>query len=119
MVLIVDDEIEIVENLVELLKASSYQAVGTSNAQEALELATTGKFHCIIADIAMPKLNGIELLKQLKKSRPEIATISMSAYSIMMREDLNLLGVDAVFEKPFHPVEMVETVKRLLGASNL
>ncbi|MCO4753941.1 MAG: response regulator [Bacteriovoracaceae bacterium] len=111
MVLVVDDENDIGDFIQEILWLNDIPAQACSDSEKALELISTGRYSCLITDIAMPKLNGIELSKLAKELFPNIKIICVSSYSEMMKEDLASVKIDHYFPKPFSTNELVECVK--------
>ena len=81
--LIADDEQIILDGLKESIDWKSYdiEVVGTAqNGVEALEQVTSLKVDIVITDIRMPGLNGLELIKEIRKVRQNVKIIIISAY---------------------------------------
>ncbi len=114
MVLIIDDEIEICESIQELLDLNHINAEICSCPELAVKNVSTGKYACVITDIAMPKVNGIELSKTLKLLNPNIIIICISSFAEVMQEDLRSARVDFCFPKPFSTNSLVACVKTCL-----
>ena len=116
MILVVDDEPGITQFILELLESKKLIAKGTCVAQEALKLVERGDLKILITDIAMPKLNGIELAKRLKRQRPDVRIICVSAFCEMLLSDLESAQIDYFLQKPFDPdflFDVVETCLKL------
>lgn len=116
MILVVDDEAEITNYILEYLICHNIEAQGTCSPEEALSLASKTKYSCIITDIAMPGMNGIELSKKLRAENPHLKIICLSGFVDMMRDDLNDMKIDYLLQKPFRPRELVNCVKLCLEA---
>ncbi len=79
-ILIVDDELEMRIALQETLSRANYSVTTANNGEEALRYFEEGAFEIVITDVRMPKLTGIEMLKEIKKKSPGTAVIVITAY---------------------------------------
>jgi len=68
-ILVVDDEIEMRIALETTLKREGHQIILAENGKQALEKLNEDSFDLVLTDVKMPKMNGVELLKALKKNR--------------------------------------------------
>jgi CheY-like chemotaxis protein len=66
-VMVVDDARDAVDTLVELLKLNGYVTSSASDGQQAMAAIAAFKPHCVLLDIRMPNVNGLELAKQLRQ----------------------------------------------------
>ena len=113
--LIVDDE-KITRNV--LLNYIPWSEIGITkieaagDGREALEIAKSFKPHIVLSDIRMPKMNGLELARNLKSEQEDCRFIFLSAYSDReyLKEAIQLRAVSYV-EKPIKPAEVKEAVK--------
>lgn len=116
-VLVVEDEPRILNFLRSKLKASGYEVITASNGLEALEQVHCQEPDLIVLDIVMPKMNGFEMLKELRSFSP-IPVIILSAKGGDIDKIKGLgLGADDYLPKPFNPDELVariEAVRRRL-----
>ncbi|MFH2050533.1 MAG: response regulator [bacterium] len=112
-VLIVDDE-EMMRNLLEkILSREGYKIRTAEDGLAALEMQREEPFDIIISDMKMPRMNGFELLKEIKKDFPKTGTIIMTAYGdIYTVKDALLLGADEYLTKPFKSYELSMIVER-------
>ncbi len=78
-VLIVDDEPDAVELLREFLAAKGYDTLTASNGEDALRLVKTERPHLILLDVRMPKMNGLEVLRQVRQIDQEVGVIIVTA----------------------------------------
>ncbi len=79
-ILVVDDEEGILEWLKIALEREGYEVETASGGQKALEVVATRFFHCVITDIKMSGMDGLELLKKLKNDNPDIIVLLITAY---------------------------------------
>jgi two-component system response regulator HydG len=80
-ILIVDDERRMAKTLVDILKVKGYKAEAAHSAPEALDMVQKGHFDCVLTDIRMPEMNGVELYQAAKESQPDLPVVLMTAYS--------------------------------------
>jgi two-component system KDP operon response regulator KdpE len=118
--LIVDDEERIVNFLRSKLKASGYEVLTASNGVEGLEQAQAQEPDLIVLDLLMPKMDGLEMLKELR-SFSAVPVIILTAKGADADRIKGLrLGADDYLPKPFNPDELVariEAVRRRLEPS--
>ncbi|MEX0799183.1 MAG: response regulator [Bacteriovoracaceae bacterium] len=114
MILVVDDEPYISDSILEMLRHENIAAIQTNRPAEAIELMRKQKFVCVLTDIAMPSINGIELAQELRFIRPNIKMICVSGFSEIFEQDLLNAGFDHILPKPFTYREIVGTVKQYL-----
>jgi DNA-binding response OmpR family regulator len=78
-VLVVDDEPDFIELLREFLTAKGYEVIAASNGEEALRKVKEDRPHLILLDVRMPKMNGLEVLKQVREIDHEVGVIMVTA----------------------------------------
>ncbi len=114
-VLIVDDEPGILESLRKILEREGYGVSATDSGEDALELVRHGPVDLVLADIMMPKMSGIELLRAVKAISPAIEVVMMTAFGTVenavecMRE-----GAYDFIAKPLKRAIVVRSVQRAL-----
>ena len=103
-ILVVDDERNIRNNLGMVLEAEGYKVDTASNGDDALLRVKEGLYDIVFADIQMPKMDGLELLRYLRGLRPKMPVVMLTAYGTARRavEAMKLGAVDFL-EKPFDP----------------
>lgn len=78
-ILVVDDEIEACRTLKDFMVFKGYEVQTAQNGKEAIDKVKSFKPHIVLLDIIMPGMNGIEVLKEIKKIAPEAGVIMVSA----------------------------------------
>ena len=112
-ILVVDDEQMMRDLLTKILARDGYQILTAEDGQAALEMLDQHQIDLIISDMKMPRLNGFELLKIVKKDYPTIGMIMMTAYGDTYTvKDALLLGADEYLTKPFKSFEVSLIVER-------
>jgi len=114
--LIADDEMNMQKVLGILFRRENYDVTTVSNGKEAVEIISSGvSFDLILSDIKMPVMDGIELLKYIKKSKINIPLILITAYgSITEAVDAMKLGAVDFITKPFNKDDLKNIVYRTL-----
>ena len=117
-VLVVDDEKEVRNMLVEILQQMNFSPMTASNGKEALEIIDedpSGEIPLILADMAMPKMDGLEMIHRMRDKRPEVAIVAMSGvFQDHMIEALNHQQVDTFLTKPFTQGELQMAIENLI-----
>lgn len=109
-ILVVDDDKEIVKAIEIYLNKEGYNIIKAYNGEEALKKLEENEIHLIILDIMMPKKDGIETLKDIRKGKT-IPVILLSAKSEDEDKIEGLdLGADDYITKPFNPLELLARV---------
>ena len=114
-VLIVDDEKNYLVVLDALLASEGYEIVTSTNGADALRLVREADLDLVVTDMKMSGMNGIELLEECKKIRPELPVIMMTAYGTieMAVEAMKKHAYDYI-TKPFQNEQLKLTIKKAL-----
>jgi CheY-like chemotaxis protein len=113
-VLVVDDDLGVCRSLEEILEAAGCHVETASDGAEALARVEGARFDLVLSDVVMPKMDGYELYTALRKLRPELPVLMMTAFHydrdhVIKRSRLQgLEGV--VFKKPVDPVRLCEVI---------
>lgn len=112
-ILICDDEKLIRDVIKEYLQLEGYNTIEAENGIVALELIKKEDFDLIIMDIMMPKLDGYQAIKEIKKIK-DIPCLMLSARAEEFDKLLGFeLGIDDYVTKPFSPKELVARIKAI------
>jgi len=116
-VLVVDDDTAFREMLAEVLKREEFIPFAVSSGPEALKELDNGEFDAVITDIKMPGMDGVELMGHIKKQRPDLPVILITAFfESQTDKELNRTPIaDGFLQKPFK-VEKVVRMLRGFGA---
>lgn len=110
---IIDDEPVIQDVLAQLLTSEGYEVEVSSSGEEALEKQATQSFDLILLDLLMPGLDGIEVLKAIKKIDPQAIIIIITAYaSVESAIAAMKLGAFDYIQKPFKHDELILIIRR-------
>jgi two-component system response regulator PilR (NtrC family) len=114
-ILIVDDE-QSYRQLLSLVFESDGHTVRTAiNGREALELLQLEPADVIVSDVKMPDIDGIEMLRAVRESQPDLGVVLMTAFaSVETAREAFKLGADDFIQKPFDVEELKLIVKKTL-----
>ena len=117
-VLVVEDHHDTSFLLCRLLKMEGYEVEHAIDGMVGLSTATSEHPDLIVTDIQMPRMDGIEMIKRIRESRPISKTpiIVMSAYGKRLISDAIEAGADAFVEKPIDLDNLLATIKSKLPA---
>jgi len=114
-ILVVDDELPVCKSIASALASEEYLVDTALSGEEALEMQTKKHYDAIIIDLMMPGISGLELLKNVKKNRPDILMIMITGYpSIRTAVESIKMGAFDYLPKPFTPNEIRSVVSRAL-----
>ena len=112
--LLVEDEKQLSEALQQILIKNKYSIDAVYNGDEGLDYALTDVYDVIILDIMLPKLNGIEILKMIRKRKISTPVILLTAKGSVEDRILGLdSGADDYLPKPFSPDELLARLRAL------
>jgi len=112
-VLLVDDEREFVQTLSERLHLRDMGSAVAYDGESALELVKEDAPEVMIIDLKMPGINGLEVLKQVKASRPEIEVIMLTGHGADADKNRCMeLGAFGYLQKPVDIEDLSEMLKK-------
>ena len=118
-VLIIEDEEKIARFLELELTHEGYEVVKATDGREGLDLALTGGFTIILLDIMLPGLNGLEVIRRLRKSS-DVPVIMLTARDAVMDKVSGLdMGADDYVTKPFAIEELLARIRVTLRKREL
>ncbi|MGH9254162.1 MAG: response regulator [Vicinamibacterales bacterium] len=117
-VLVVDDEASIRDLLAKTLALAEYDVDTAADAATALSRLRASEYDLLIADLRMPGMDGLTLIRQVKRIRAELPVIIITGFSSETSaiEAVNL-GVAGYLRKPFRVPEVLAAAAKALGAS--
>jgi DNA-binding response OmpR family regulator len=100
-ILVVDDDRRMARTTCDVLRIKGYDVVAVYSGEEAVQRVQADALDCVIMDVKMSGINGVEALKQIKEKRPKLPVVLVSAYaSDEIVAEAKRSGADAVVAKP-------------------
>ena len=119
-ILVVDDEPLVRNFLKEVLEAEDYEVLTTEDGLSALKEVERGGIDLVITDVRMPKLNGIDLLKEVKKRSPSTLVVVITAYgTIENAVEAMKNGACDYITKPLSPEQIKLAIQKASQHKNL
>jgi len=113
-VLVAEDNPLNFELVRDLLDARGHEVEWARDGEEALRLASTGRFQLLLLDLHMPKLDGLEVVRAVRANPPPepLKVIALTADAMVgVREDLFQAGVDGYLSKPLELAALVREME--------
>jgi len=118
-ILVVDDDLVVQNALQRLLESNEYQVTTCNSGMEALQAIKDQEFSVAFVDFKMPQMSGLELIKRLKKAKPSMSIIMITAFGeISTSVEAMKLGAFHFMTKPFDNEEVLELVNSAVEQSH-
>jgi DNA-binding NtrC family response regulator len=119
-ILVVDDEEIVCLSCQRVLTEEGYEVITTLSGQEALQLLANEHFDLAIVDLKMPGLDGMELLRAIKREHPQVQVIMITGFStIESAVEAMKAGAFDYLPKPFTPDQVTLVVKKALDSRSM
>jgi len=114
-ILIIDDELHIRRTLTSLLNDQGYEVSSIDNGEMALKYVNENHIDMIFLDVMLPGIDGIEILKRIKESKPLITVVMISGHAdLSIAVKATKLGAYDFLEKPFKAEKVLLSAKNVL-----
>jgi DNA-binding response OmpR family regulator len=114
-VLIIDDEASLRQTLTRVLQRAGFEVSSVKSGVEALQRISTQSFHLVYLDIRMPEMSGLEVLREIRSTHPELPVILLTAHaSLQSALDAIRLGARDYLVKPIDPEVFVAQTRIIL-----
>lgn len=115
--LLADDEPSIQRLYAQMLEGNGFEVQVATDGQEALDAALEGSHDLIILDLKMPRLDGFEVLRELRKAGSNVPAVVMTGHfpEEVVASRIDELGVAEVLMKPVMITDLLNAVRRVLG----
>jgi DNA-binding response OmpR family regulator len=117
-ILVIEDEARIQAFLMRGLEAEGYTVVAAGDGRQGLDLATGARWDLVVLDLLLPGLNGLQVLRELQREKPELPVVILSARGDVQTKLRGFeLGATDYVAKPFSLDELLARIRvRLRGA---
>lgn len=118
-VLIADDEVNLCRVLQARLRQSGLECLVAHDGVQVLDILRSQPVDAVVLDVRLPRLNGVQLLREIRKQCPQLPCILMTAFEDpALHEEAVRLGANAVLQKPFDLEAFTELVWREVRATS-
>jgi PAS domain S-box-containing protein len=114
--LVVDDEEDVLEIMRETLEGNGYKVFATSESTVALDIYRR-IFHetaLVITDVVMPRMDGKELIRQIKMINPAVKVLAVSGFMKYVADKEEIRDIEGFLQKPFESYNLLSVVRRVL-----
>ena len=116
LILIVEDSSTMRKAIRKIVKAEGHDTLEAPDGREGLEIAATHAPDCILLDLIMPEVDGLEVLKALRERGSKIPVIVLTAdIQEIVRKECLELGATAFINKPLIGSRLLDTIQEVLG----
>jgi two-component system response regulator CpxR len=113
-ILIIDDDEELCELVAEYLTVEGFETKAVHDGETGLKTALTGEYDMAVLDVMLPKMNGFDVLRNLRASS-RLPVLMLTARGDDMERIVGLeIGADDYLAKPFNPRELVARLRAIL-----
>jgi len=114
-ILLMEDEINVAKGMQLVLGEAGYEVDRAETGRYALELVRRNPYDLILADLCLPDLDGLQIIKEAKQQWPQTRVIVITGYSTVASAiDAFKLGTSDYLEKPFTENELIKAIAEVL-----
>ena len=112
-VLLVDDEQDLLDAMAERMRVRGMEVSTTTSAWDALQKTEEGLYDAIVIDLMMPEMNGLEVLKAIKKKKPDLQVILLTGLATVEKSlEAIKLGAMDLMEKPPDLMALTDKIRK-------
>lgn len=121
-ILIIEDESQLRHMVEQLLTRAGHEVLSASDGRSGMDLYHEQLPDLVITDILMPEVDGLEIIRSLRREFPQLKIIAMSGGGetgkLQYLPEAREFGADIALSKPFDPAVLTAEVERLLAAGD-
>lgn len=117
MILVADDDPDFAASIESLLRQHGYAVEIARTGEKALEILSAGAVNCLVLDLHMPVLSGVEVYMRLKETGQLVPTILVTGFADEQRDAISQLTplTSGLLIKPFNPADLVSAIEATAG----
>ena len=119
MILLVDDDVMVRETVKHILLSAAHDVVLAQDGKRALEAFAKSRFDLVVTDIIMPEKDGIEVIAEMRRLKPQVRILAISGGGRIGNTDFlqiaEKIGAAATIAKPFDPDDFLVKVDQCLA----
>ena len=114
-ILVVEDDEDMRENLRRILGRAGYQVQLARDGSEAITVLQTQPFHLVLTDLVMPRMGGLELLREIRRRERDLPVVFLTAFGkpAAFAEAMDL-GAIGFITKPFHATSLLAVIREVI-----
>ena len=113
-ILVIDDDDLVRRTAVEMLRSLGYETTEATDGRAGVEAFEPGRFAAVLIDMEMPRLRGIDCVRELKNIDPAVQAILCSGFNRDHGGDMRAAGFQGFLAKPYRLYELSRTISDLL-----
>lgn len=117
VILVVDDEKEVTMSLQGFFTALGHDMLTALDGNEALQIIDSIGLDLVLLDMRMPGVDGMQVLKHIRKAKPKTKVIVITAYDKEVKNEVEKIGIDGFFTKPIDLSKLLERIRYVLETS--
>jgi CheY-like chemotaxis protein len=110
-ILVVDDEIDVRDVVINMLKLAGYAVVAAQAGKGLLDELRAERFDLVLTDLAMPDVTGWEVAAWVRRNRPGTPVIAFTGYVEFLRSDRSFENFAGVLTKPLRRIDLVRAIE--------
>ena len=114
VILVVDDDKKITMGLQGFFTTLGYDMLTALDGNEALKIIDSVTLDLILLDVRMPGVDGIQILKHVRKDKPKTKVIIMTAYDEEVKSEIEKIGIDGFFAKPIDVAQLIGRIRYVI-----
>jgi len=114
VILVVDDEKDVTMSLQGFFTALGHDMLTALDGNEAIKVIDSVSLDLVLLDVRMPGVDGIQVLKHIRKNKPRAKVIIITAYDKDVKEEVERLGIDGFFAKPIDLSNLLERIRYVI-----
>ena len=115
LIAVIDDDETLCSSLVDLMRSTGYRAQPFASAETFLALSDLVPFACVVADVHLPGMSGLELARKLHERGSTAPVILITGLSDQRLGDETMVGARCLLRKPFETKALLDCVERSLS----
>jgi FixJ family two-component response regulator len=117
VIAVVEDDPHVLEALGNLLKSAGYTVVAFNSAEALLANCTIGDFDCLISDIGLPGMNGIDLQTEIGRKAPDLPVILITGRDDHLPQRAAIFNNRGLFRKPVDAEQLLDSLNAATTAT--
>ena len=117
VILVVDDEKEVTMSLQGFFTALGHDMLTALNGDDALKTIDSIGLDLVLLDMRMPGVDGMQVLKHIRKTKPKTKVIVITAYDKETKEEVEKIGIDGFFAKPIDLSKLLDRIRYVIETS--